>query len=92
MQGYSVYLPHPSLECTEQLTDAKDNVQYTHLTNEIAVSFHRDLGYQEVGRGMLQTVASIQKIKYWSYISRGRLSEVWLNGGGGEWMINEYRT
>lgn len=40
---------------------------------------------------MLQTVASIQKIKCWSYISRGRLSEVWLDEGGGEWMINEYR-
>ena len=39
-----------------------------------------------------QTVTSIQKLKYWSYISRGRISEVWFNEEGGEWMINEYRT
>lgn len=58
MQGYSVYLPHPSLDYTEQLADAKDNVWHVHLTNEIEVSSHRDLGKIPRGRKMNATNCS----------------------------------
>lgn len=55
-----MYLPHPSLECSviEQLMDAKDNARYMHLTNEIEVSSHWDLGKIPRGRKMNATNCS----------------------------------